>query len=306
MTKGSNMPAKKVISLGDKYGRLTIIKEIEPRVFPKGKHRQVLCECKCGVIRPYLHSALRTGNTRSCGCLESELNIARRTTHSMTKTPEYKTYHCIKERCFSDTKYSHLYKDRGITMCHGWLEGFTSFYSDMGKRPSNKHSIDRIDVNGHYSCGNCGQCIKNGWTANCRWTTNDVQSRNRRDNVVITHGGDKFILKDWLAINNVSASAIHRIRFRYGLSPQEAIDEYIKMQNAPLKKRVRNLTYRVIEYKGQHKSIPEWARTHGIPWKTIHSRIDIGWCETCAISIPIRSGKCSHKTTLSRPQQLLA
>ena len=65
---------KKFGNPGEKYGRLTIIGEAEPKIEPSGqKHRMVLAQCSCG-SDPFevLLSNLRNGNTTSCGCVRKE------------------------------------------------------------------------------------------------------------------------------------------------------------------------------------------------------------------------------------------
>jgi len=88
----------------------------------------------------------------------------------------------MKDRCYNPTTEGYKdYGERGIKVCDRWLglRGFDAFCEDMGKRPSKKHSIDRIDVNGDYTPNNC------------RWATMKQQCRNRRDSVYITYKGEK-------------------------------------------------------------------------------------------------------------------
>src|SRR5690242_20501769 len=71
----------------------------------------------------------------------------------LSKTIEYSSYTNMVARCISPTATGYnLYGGRGIKVCDRWLgdSGFSNFLEDMGPRPSVKHSIDRIDVNGNY------------------------------------------------------------------------------------------------------------------------------------------------------------
>lgn len=93
--------------------------------------------------------------------------------HGWSRTPENQCWRDIKQRCLNPkNKAFHHYGGRGITVCERWMD-FQNFISDMGARPSDKHSLDRIDNDGHYE------------PENCRWTTWDVQRRNCRRIVMI-------------------------------------------------------------------------------------------------------------------------
>lgn len=84
--------------------------------------------------------------------------------------PEHSIWLGMIDRCTNEKNAAYPnYGGRGIKVCQEWIDSFLSFYEDMGKRPSRKHSIDRIDNNGNYD------------KSNCRWTTTIVQNNNRRD-----------------------------------------------------------------------------------------------------------------------------
>jgi hypothetical protein len=87
------------------------------------------------------------------------------------------------------------YGGRGIEVAERW-EKFDNFWADMGKRPSKKHTIERIDNNKHYD------------PSNCRWATSQEQARNRRTNRWIEYDGRKMILKDWAKELGISHAAL--------------------------------------------------------------------------------------------------
>lgn len=128
---------------------------------------------------------LRNGNTRSCGCLHDEVCAQKATKHGHANTREYRAWSAAKTRCFNpNTRTFKDYGGRGITMCDRWRDSFPAFLIDMGPCPRG-HSVERIDVNGHYEPGNC------------RWASRFDQANNTRVNHVVSFNGRVQTIAQW-------------------------------------------------------------------------------------------------------------
>nr|DAM35837.1 MAG TPA: AP2 domain protein [Caudoviricetes sp.] len=63
--------AKKEI-IGERFGRLVVVSEVEPIIYRGNKLRRFRCKCDCGNEIDTGLSNLVSGNTLSCGCLRTE------------------------------------------------------------------------------------------------------------------------------------------------------------------------------------------------------------------------------------------
>ena len=65
----------KLIDLtGQKFGKLTVL-ECLGKINPNNKEYYWRCQCDCGNIKNIAGNSLRSGNTRSCGCLAKETGL---------------------------------------------------------------------------------------------------------------------------------------------------------------------------------------------------------------------------------------
>lgn len=88
--------------------------------------------------------------------------------HGMERSREYSAWLNMKQRCLNPNNKRYIdYGGRGITICDKWLNSFSNFYKDMGKRPL-AMTLDRINNDGNYEPGNC------------RWATTRQQNFNQR------------------------------------------------------------------------------------------------------------------------------
>ena len=143
-----------------KFGRWTVVEEAKEKV---GNRLAYKCECECGNIRIVSGKNLRSGDTKSCGCLAKE----RVTKHGMHGTPEYRVWGQMIQRCGNpnNERYAN-YGGRGIKVCDRW-KNFENFFTDMGTRKKGL-TIERKNNDLGY------------FLENCCWATRKIQARNRR------------------------------------------------------------------------------------------------------------------------------
>lgn len=186
--------------VGKKYGRLTVVSD---------KNGVCKCVCSCGEEKEISKYSLTSGDTRSCGCFREDVL----TTHGKTHSPEYLAWDNMIGRCHrKSVRAYYRYGGRGIVVCDSWRQSFEAFYAYIGDRPSNKHSLDRIDNDGNYEPGNV------------RWATRSVQDRNKSSNVQLEFNGKTMVASDWAEELGIKPHTLTN-RIKSGM-PKEKIFHY--------------------------------------------------------------------------------
>lgn len=131
-------------------------------------------------------------------------------------SPEYGVWFSMIKRCHDPNNKAYKdYGGRGIVVCDRWLgfDGFDNFIMDMGHRPSNDLSLDRINNDGSYSL------------ENCRWATRKEQARNRRSNKLFTVNGITKTIAEWAEWTEQTGvdQKVISARVRFGWTAELAI-----------------------------------------------------------------------------------
>lgn len=190
MGKKINVTGWKMWEHGVPDSRLTVIKE-----HGKNKYGEYLWECECncgsGIIVVCRAQDLKSGNTKSCGCLARETARKNFIKHGDSKSRLYVVWKAIIKRTSNpnDSCYKY-YGGRGIGVCNEWLnyENFRKWAYESGYK-SNAHfgecTIERIDVNKGYEPDNC-----------C-WVSMKEQANNKRNNVIVAFNGESHTYSEW-------------------------------------------------------------------------------------------------------------
>ena len=194
---------------GQTFGRLTVISFSH-----KDKRGKFFwnCKCICGKEKVIRGEKLRSGNTRSCGCLQREVRGKAKRKHGMTNSKLYTIWLNMKSRCrYPGNTMYHNYGGRGIKYCDEWndFEEFKTWAENAGYKEG--LSLERIDVDGNYE------------PENCKWIPISQQSLNQRRSHRVTAFGKTQTIKEWADESGIKYDTIERRINCYGWSPEEAV-----------------------------------------------------------------------------------
>jgi hypothetical protein len=200
-----------IVEIGTKFNMLTYIGYEQ-----REKRKARLFRCDCGSVVEKQLFDVKNSKVPSCGCAKSKRAKQKFSTHSMSRTITYKSWSNMLTRCYNKNRKSYCdYGGRGIDVYQPWIDSFELFLLDMGERPSNDYSIERIDVNKGY------------YPDNCKWATQHEQSLNKRNTKTYVVSGEKYLLSELSEKFNVNPS-VFRARIRNGETPEIAVINYIK------------------------------------------------------------------------------
>lgn len=240
-------------------------------------------------------------------------------------SPEWRAWKSMRNRCYlPSTKNFESWGGRGIKVCARWRESFVNFLADVGRRPkSPRHTLGRIDNDGHYSCGKCVQCRAEGWPANCAWQTHLEQQNNKSSNVRLTHAGLTLTMAEWARRKGMRLPALWRRLHKDGMTLEEALDRPIQqdrllthdgltltvsqwakrigMSKTSLWRRLKQPGASIAEaldrpakanvtltHGGLTLTLSEWARRKGMAVRTLGTRLENGWSVEEALEQPLR------------------
>lgn len=152
------------------------------------------------------------------------------------------------QRCEnSSTTEFHRYGGRGIRVCERWRSSYQAFLLDVGRRPTSRHTIDRIDNDGNYEPGNV------------RWATREEQGRNTSTTRMISAFGETLCLSDWALKTGLKRETIAQ-RIDAGKSPEESVTTEVRIA-------ARH------EFGGKPLTAEEISNHVGIPVNSLYRRI---------------------------------
>lgn len=249
------------IKAGDKFGHLTYIRDAKINVLPSGqKPRTARCKCDCGKIKNVLLLHLVRGRTVSCGCkryVKTRISVVGKQYGSLVvvkelkdKTVNGRVFRMVEAVCKCGKKGQwRLNNLRQLKSCgclvaknitHGLMgHPLYSHWNNMKNRCYNKNT------DSYNYCGGKGVVVCEEWRNNFK----------------------SFF--DW-SINNGWEESLTLDRF----PDIHGNYEPLNCRWANFKQQANNKTTNVLySYKGEIKTLAEFAAQYGFNYKKVHTRI---------------------------------
>lgn len=186
--------------IGQKFGELLVLNEVPKDIRKDKNHRCFECQCSCGSKTIVTLNHLKTGHTKSCGCMKGKMCSIANTKHGMTGSRIYQIWLHMKHRCFNpkDKEY-HRYGGRGISICDEWINnrGFENFYNwAINNDYQEDLTIDRINNDDNYEPNNC------------RWVNRKEQMNNVGYNIYLRLEDKEHTIAQWSDILGIKQNTI--------------------------------------------------------------------------------------------------
>lgn len=161
---------------GSRFGRLVLVRAIRRA----GEETIWMCRCDCGAETEARRKKLSLGQRKSCGCIQKERSATAALARARPKRRAPRqlsslarelrlTWRMMLDRCLNPKAPNFAnYGGRGIAVCERWRDSLETFATDVGPKPSPRHTLDRIENDGNYEPGNV------------RWATWEQQAASRR------------------------------------------------------------------------------------------------------------------------------
>jgi hypothetical protein len=167
-------------SIGERYGKLLVTDVIGS----KSGNTIISYICDCDTIGQCELYRLKSGKTKSCGCLSK--------THGESTTSLYQVWYSIKKRTTLKTHKRYAdYGGRGIGICDEWIK-----YINFRKWALSNGWVKGLTI--ERKNNDLGYCPEN-----CKVATHKEQNNNRRNNILIKIGEDTRTISEWADLKNI-------------------------------------------------------------------------------------------------------
>lgn len=108
------------------------------------------------------------------------------------------------------------YGGRGILICEKWVNSFAAFVKDMGKKPTARMTLERIDNNGNYE------------PSNCKWATYKEQINNKRTSVKVLYAGRKVPISELSEMAGMQYGVLYTRIMKMGWTVKRALSTPVR------------------------------------------------------------------------------